>query len=739
MKSGKVMIQLGYVLGASALLTALGYFYASNWGLLNRFNKITPILVLMLGFYGLHIWLSRKPGRAFLSKLSLFASCITFGVGVAVVGQTYNSHADSYGLFAIWLIPALLFSVFTRWQPFYVLSYILAHISYGLYFLPRWGGVSEDEGMYVLVWLGFTLGNGVLFALMEKGKLRSPLLKWLAFQAAICACLIVSISWIFEDYGIWMNLALAAVLALAVWYAHRAASKLNLLFAGLWVSAAIVVKYFELVMNYHNEWFFLLSLLFVIVFIFANVKFMTYIRQWQPSGVQSEAEEELPQEGSAGKRRTSDFTKWVVHVLTVAVIIIGSLLGTVTLVGLVTVVLSIEKPENLLMGYGIAAFIAMLFLNKFNSLARYTVMISGMLIATGAALIKNNSPMLYVLLLLIVVAFALQRGLLQRIFFFESAVLMTAFILADAFRSRVTVVSLLTVLVLAVFCAGALIRRDVLRRPLLYSSFPTFLLLLFILTFITEGGWYYAVNAVFFVLVLAAAIWTKGRQLNWMYVWSIGFWTAFLVYKYYDLAWKLLHKSISLAIIGSLILAVTVWLERKREDQDETVEAPYALAVKPLLLGVVILLQVVGLGLQIGKSEWLLSHGTLVKLELQPLDPRSILQGDYIRLHYAISEPEGRLGYVEGRPFKGKLAVVLGPNSATGIYEYKRMYQKGETLAPGEVRLNGKRNGYDTVEYGIESYFIPEGSGREYEGKVKYAEARISASGDAILVGVSDN
>ena len=31
MKSNNVMIQLGYVLGASALLTAIGYFFASNW------------------------------------------------------------------------------------------------------------------------------------------------------------------------------------------------------------------------------------------------------------------------------------------------------------------------------------------------------------------------------------------------------------------------------------------------------------------------------------------------------------------------------------------------------------------------------------------------------------------------------------------------------------------------------------------------------------------------------------
>ena len=45
------------------------------------------------------------------------------------------------------------------------------------------------------------------------------------------------------------------------------------------------------------------------------------------------------------------------------------------------------------------------------------------------------------------------------------------------------------------------------------------------------------------------------------------------------------------------------------------------------------------MSLQIGKSEYLLSHGKLIKLQLQPLDPRSLIQGDYVRLRYLISEP----------------------------------------------------------------------------------------------------
>ena len=67
MKSNKIMIQLGYVLGASALLTAIGYFFASNWEKLNRLEKFIPIFVLILGFYGL-IRLAISPSWKRVSK-----------------------------------------------------------------------------------------------------------------------------------------------------------------------------------------------------------------------------------------------------------------------------------------------------------------------------------------------------------------------------------------------------------------------------------------------------------------------------------------------------------------------------------------------------------------------------------------------------------------------------------------------------------------------------------------------
>jgi uncharacterized membrane-anchored protein/uncharacterized membrane protein len=740
MKSNKIMIQLGYVLGASALLTAIGYFFASNWEKLNRLEKFIPIFVLIMGFYGLSVWLSRHPGREFLSKLSLFASCISFGVGVGLIGQTYNSHADSYSLFLVWFLPAILYAILTRWQPYYVLSYILGHLAYGLFFFPKWGSYSEAESATIAIWLGLAIVNGTLFILFEKGRLHSPFLKWVTFQATLCIFIIMSVSHMFEHYGIWMNVPLAAVLALAVMYAHKTQNKVYLLFSGLWISAAITCKYIELIIEYHNEWFFIESLLFVIVFIGANVMFMNYVRAWRPGSARTETGTDVESSKSAeADKNDGDFTKWVVRVLTISVIIIGSLLGSFTLVGLVTVVLGFDDPANILIGYGLLSVIGMLAAKKFNVLARFTILISGLMLGTAAAIGTEQSSMLLIFLALTVVAFLYLHGLLTKIMFFLASVIILAFVLFDWINSGVAVLSIISGILFLLFAGGQLIRQVSFREPILYGSFPSFLLALFALTFMTESGWYYATNVLFFLIVLVAIVVSRQLHVRWVYAWSMGFWIAFLLYKYYDLAWKLLHKSISFAVIGILILGITVWIEKRQGlEKDDALLARPGYGANRWIIALLVLLQVAAMSLQIGKSEYLLSHGKLIKLQLQPLDPRSMIQGDYVRLRYVISEPPIYQDNLEERTAKGKISVVLAPNAAKTVYEFRREYKSGEQLAPDEVRLNGERVGYEGIEYGIESFFIPEGTGRDYEQNAKFAEVKVSASGDAILVRLTD-
>eukprot|EP01047_Picozoa_sp_COSAG01_P013320 COSAG01_NODE_621_length_14780_cov_1056.278591_15_plen_239_part_00 len=77
-----------------------------------------------------------KPLSQSYKNLCLFAGVFIFGIGVALIGQTYNSHADSYMLFLVWSVPTILLSMLIRYEPFYVLGIILVNLTGWFYINP---------------------------------------------------------------------------------------------------------------------------------------------------------------------------------------------------------------------------------------------------------------------------------------------------------------------------------------------------------------------------------------------------------------------------------------------------------------------------------------------------------------------------------------------------------------------------------------------------------------------------
>ena len=63
-----------------------------------------------------------------------------------------------------------------------------------------------------------------------------------------------------------------------------------------------------------------------------------------------------------------------------------------------------------------------------------------------------------------------------------------------------------------------------------------------------------------------------------------------------------------------------------------------------LLTGLAIL---VGINVTVWRFEHAMSSGETVLLELAPVDPRSLMQGDYMRLSYALARQDGEAGQQE--------------------------------------------------------------------------------------------
>ena len=130
------------------------------------------------------------------------------------------------------------------------------------------------------------------------------------------------------------------------------------------------------------------------------------------------------------------------------------------------------------------------------------------------------------------------------------------------------------------------------------------------------------------------------------------------------------------------------------------------------------------------KKEELLKDGQLILLELAPVDPRSLMQGDYMALRYKISE---NLDY-ETISKRGYCIVRIDTN---GVAEKKRFQEKQTPLGEDEFLIKYKAANKWNVYIGAESFFFQEGQAEKYE-KAKYGGVKIDKNGNSLLIGLYD-
>lgn len=128
------------------------------------------------------------------------------------------------------------------------------------------------------------------------------------------------------------------------------------------------------------------------------------------------------------------------------------------------------------------------------------------------------------------------------------------------------------------------------------------------------------------------------------------------------------------------------------------------------------------------KKEVLLKEGQLFLLELAPVDPRSLMQGDYMALRYKISEKFSS----DSIPKRGYCIVRLDNN---GIAYAVRFQNDLTPLNKDENLIEYTSPNRWNINIGAESFFFQEGQGKKYE-KAKYGGVKIDKSGNSLLVGL---
>lgn len=131
-----------------------------------------------------------------------------------------------------------------------------------------------------------------------------------------------------------------------------------------------------------------------------------------------------------------------------------------------------------------------------------------------------------------------------------------------------------------------------------------------------------------------------------------------------------------------------------------------------------------------------LKNGAIVYLELAPVDPRSLMQGDYMALRFAIADDiRNALRKTEDKNWDNTegFAILKVDDKKRGTFSsLSESSQRGKDEISLFYRV---RKGQ--VKIATNAFFFEEGQGEKYEA-AGYGKFRVNEDGDPLLVDLYD-
>lgn len=164
------------------------------------------------------------------------------------------------------------------------------------------------------------------------------------------------------------------------------------------------------------------------------------------------------------------------------------------------------------------------------------------------------------------------------------------------------------------------------------------------------------------------------------------------------------------------------------------------------------------------QRERILSDGRVVLMELQPVDPRSLMQGDYMALRFAVvDEIRDALDPVESKcksvrasnsaaalkcmgenivldgraPSTRKDGYAVFALDAEDVGRFVRVQAAPRPVARGEVAVRYRQRDWWQIRIASNAWFFPEGQAKRY-APARYGELRVNDDGEALLTGLRD-
>lgn len=201
---------------------------------------------------------------------------------------------------------------------------------------------------------------------------------------------------------------------------------------------------------------------------------------------------------------------------------------------------------------------------------------------------------------------------------------------------------------------------------------------------------------------------------------------------YYQLQWPLATKALVLTAAGGLLGALA-WLAPawRASRADRATPARPGPAAWAMLAGGVLALLVANVA--IWQKQELIARGRPVFLALSPIDPRSLMQGDYMQLNFG---PSGLDDMALLQAPGSARPRVVARIDARGVATVLRGRQPAQALAADEllIELTPKDGRWILV---TDAWFFREGDGERWT-QARFGEFRVLPDGRALLVGMAD-
>lgn len=150
-----------------------------------------------------------------------------------------------------------------------------------------------------------------------------------------------------------------------------------------------------------------------------------------------------------------------------------------------------------------------------------------------------------------------------------------------------------------------------------------------------------------------------------------------------------------------------------------------------IVLGVSLVLATVHVAMF--NKERIRQNGEVVYLPLAPVDPRSMMQGDYMALRFAMAAE------IERQNTAGQRLVRSGEVAFAAVtLDDRRIATLANGPSSASIKLRYRiRHGH--VWLGTNAFFFEEGTGERFRG-ARYGEFRVDReSGEAVLVGLRND